>query len=88
MITSKPLAPIFKQLDSLFYVDPEDLAIEPLTSLFKTALLAHDYYYSYSDDSSVYQNGRNEESIIAEHAHRHPELMELYQEYCKQKDSK
>ena len=88
MITSKPLAPIFKQLNSLLLVDPEDLEPEAMTRIFVEALLAHDYWYDGSDDPSVYQHGKAEASILAETASRHLELKEMFIEYCKQKDSK
>jgi hypothetical protein len=68
MSTMKALSRTFKLLDSLLYVDPEDLAIAELEKIYKIALI------EYNPDSNI------EEAILTEHAHRHSEIAELFKE--------
>lgn len=79
----------FQALNGLLYVDPEDLDEEYLTSLFQKALLTHDFFYTYSDDGSVYNRGKLEASILDETVSRHKEALELiWITYCKAKEDR
>jgi hypothetical protein len=50
---------------------------------FIEMLKAHDWYYMYSDDHSVYCKGRDEITAIFEAMKENPEFGKLYEEYEK-----
>lgn len=79
----------FQNLNGLLYVDPEDLEMDYMTDIFQKALKEHDFFYSYSDDASVYNRGRLESIIIDETVARHKKKFEpIYQAYLKEKEGK
>ena len=79
------LAKCFQELSVIISFDAEDQQIDELTRIFKLCLEAHDYNYSYSDDSYVYNKGLQEQSIIERATREHPELKALWTEFWKQK---
>jgi len=89
MTSVKDLSQNFQNLNGLLYVDPEDLEMDYMTDIFQKALKEHDFFYSYSDDSSVYNRGRLESIIIDETVARHKKKFEpIYQAYCKMKEGR
>ncbi len=82
------LSSSFKTLAGILQCDPEDIQPDSLQYYFKLCLGEHDFYFDYSDDSNVYQRGK-EELAILEHALReHPEFSELWTDYLLTKEIK
>ena len=51
---------------------------------FLKLLNAHDWYYMYSDDHSVWRRGKDEAQVIFAAMRDNKELGELYQNYKKE----
>ena len=51
---------------------------------FLKLLKAHDWYYMYSDDHSVWRRGQNERDVIMNAMRANPELGKIYQNFTKE----
>jgi hypothetical protein len=54
---------------------------------FEALIKAHDFYYGYSDDNSVWRRGEEELKVINDHIAKNPKLAKVWTDFCKAKDA-
>lgn len=85
-LIKKPLSSSFQTLAAILRCDPEDIQPDSLQFYFEACLKEHDFYFDYSNDSHVYQRGREELSILEHVLREHPEFSELWTSYLATKE--
>lgn len=51
---------------------------------FEKLICAHDYYYNYSDDNSVWEKGRKERERIKGLIEQNPEFRKIWHNFVKE----
>ena len=87
-LIKKPLSSSFQTLAGILQCDPEDIQPDSLKYYFELCLKEHDFYFDYSDNSHVYQRGKEELSILELALREHPEFSELWTSYLATKELK
>ena len=82
------LSSSFQTLAGILQCDSEDIQPDSLKYYFELCLKEHDFYFDYSDNSHVYQRGKEELSILELALREHPEFSELWTSYLATKELK
>ena len=87
-LIKQSLSSSFQTLAAILQCDPEDIQPDSLKFYFEACLKEHDFYFDYSDDSNVYQRGKEELSLLEATLREHPEFSELWTDYLATKELK
>lgn len=84
--TEKPLTrkEIFLNLKALTDMNPAYIDFKVYRKLFREALKAYDFLYSYSDDPYIYKLGTYEATILRKAIETHPRLYPVWNIYYNQ----